>query len=40
MKSKSVCLNEILTKELRDNDFNLLLDEDKFYLQIAHIVSD
>jgi len=40
MKTKSIGLNEILTKELKNNDLKLLFDENKFYLQIAHLISD
>lgn len=40
MKTKSIGLNEILAKELKDNDLKLLFDERKFYLQIAHLISD
>lgn len=40
MKTKSVGLESILTTELKDHDFKLLFDEHKFYLQIAHLISD
>ncbi len=40
MKTKSIELNEILAKELKNNDLKLLFDEHKFYLQIAHLISD
>ena len=40
MKTKSVDFKKILAKELKDNDFKLLFDEHKFYLQIAHLISD
>lgn len=40
MKTRSVGLDDILTRELKDNDFKILFDEHKFYLQIAHLISD
>jgi HTH-type transcriptional regulator / antitoxin HipB len=40
MKSKSVDLNTILSKELKNNDFKILFDEHRFYLQIARLISD
>lgn len=40
MKSKSVGLNEILEKEFSNKDFKILFDEHKFYLQIAHLISN
>jgi predicted transcriptional regulator len=40
MKTKAIRLDEILTKELKNNDFKLFYDEHKFYLQIAHLISD
>jgi hypothetical protein len=32
MKTKAVGLDEILNRELKNNDFKLLFDEHKFYL--------
>jgi HTH-type transcriptional regulator / antitoxin HipB len=40
MKTKAVGLDKILNRELKNNDFKLLFDEHKFYLQIAHLISD
>ena len=40
MKTKAVGLDEILNRELKNNDFKLLFDEHNFYLQIAHLISD
>lgn len=40
MKTKAVELNDVLAKELKNNDFKFLFDEHKFYLQIAHLISD
>lgn len=40
MKKKSVNLDEILSKELKNNDFRMAFDEHRFYLQIAHLISD
>ena len=40
MKIKSVDLNEILAKELKDKEIKLLFDEHRFYLQIAHLIYD
>lgn len=40
MKTKAVGLDEILAKELKNNEFKILFDEHKFYLQIAHLISD
>jgi DNA-binding phage protein len=40
MKAKSVSLDDILAKELKDDEFKLLFDQRRFYLQIAHLISD
>ena len=40
MKTKAVGLDEILNRELKNNDFKLSFDEHNFYLQIAHLISD
>lgn len=40
MKTKSVSLDSILARELKGDAFRLLFDERRFYLQIAHLISD
>jgi DNA-binding phage protein len=40
MKTKSVNLDEILAQELKDNEFRVAFDEHRFYLQIAHLITD
>ncbi len=40
MKTKSVSLEDILAKELKNNEFKLAFDQRRFYLQIAHLISD
>lgn len=40
MKTKSVSLNDILAKELKNDELRLAFDQRRFYLQIAHLVSD
>ena len=40
MKTKSVSLDEILAKELKNDEFKLAFDQRRFYLQIAHLISD
>lgn len=40
MKTKSVSLEEILAKELKNDEFKLAFDQRRFYLQIAHLISD
>ncbi len=40
MKSKTVNLNDLLVKELENNEFRLRFDQHRFYLQVAHLVSD
>jgi DNA-binding XRE family transcriptional regulator len=40
MKNKSVNLDEILTKELKNDEFRVAFDGHRFYLQIARLVSD
>ncbi len=36
----STGLDKILSKELKNNEFRVAFDEHKFYLQVAHLVSD
>ena len=40
MKNKSVTLNEILARKLQNEEFRLAFEEHRFYLQIAHLISD
>jgi ribosome-binding protein aMBF1 (putative translation factor) len=40
MKTKSVSLDEILAKELKSDEFRMTFDEHRFYLQIAHLITD
>ena len=40
MKKRFVTLDNVLAKEMKDEEFRLLFDEHRFYLQIAHVVSD
>jgi DNA-binding XRE family transcriptional regulator len=40
MANKSVSLDDILAKELKNDEFRMAFDEHRFYLQIAHLVSD
>jgi HTH-type transcriptional regulator / antitoxin HipB len=40
MKTKSISLDDILAKELKDNEFRMAFDRHRFYLQIAHLISD
>jgi HTH-type transcriptional regulator/antitoxin HipB len=40
MKNKSVSLVDILAKELKNDEFKLAFDQRRFYLQIAHLISD
>jgi DNA-binding XRE family transcriptional regulator len=40
MKPRSVTLDEILARELKKEQFRLVFEERRFYLQIAHLVSD
>ena len=40
MANRSVNLDEILAKELKNDQFRMLFDEHRFYLQIARLVSD
>ncbi|HRK07287.1 MAG TPA: helix-turn-helix transcriptional regulator [Pseudobdellovibrionaceae bacterium] len=40
MKTKSVSLDDILAKELKSDEFKLAFDQHRFYLQIAHLISD
>lgn len=36
----SVSLEKILAKELKSNQFRMAFDEHRFYLQVAHLISD
>jgi DNA-binding phage protein len=40
MKNKAVSLDDILAKELKSDEFRMAFDEHRFYLQIAHLISD
>lgn len=40
MKTKTVSLNDILAKELKNDEFKLLFDQRRFYLQVAHLIAD
>jgi len=40
MKDKSVRLGDIIARERKKGGFRLAFDEHRFYLQIAHLVSD
>ena len=40
MKNKSVDLQQILARELQNDEFRLAFDERRFYLQIARLVSE
>lgn len=40
MKNKSIRLETILARERKNGAFQLAFDERRFYLQIAHLVSD
>ncbi len=40
MKNKGVSLDEILTRKLKNEEFRLAFEEHRFYLQIAHLISD
>jgi HTH-type transcriptional regulator/antitoxin HipB len=40
MKVKSVSLDDILAKELRNEEFRMLFDQRRFYLQIAHLIAN
>jgi len=40
MKNKSVTLDAILKKELKNGEFRIAFDEHRFYLQIARLISD
>jgi DNA-binding XRE family transcriptional regulator len=35
----SVSLEKILAKEIKDNEFRIVFDEHRFYLQVAHLIS-
>jgi predicted transcriptional regulator len=40
VKIKAVSLENILAKELKNDEFRLAFDQHRFYLQIAHLISD
>ena len=40
MRNRSVRMEEILAREQKKDAFRLAFDEHRFYLQIAHLVSD
>jgi DNA-binding XRE family transcriptional regulator len=40
MTAKRVSLDRILARELKSDEFRLAYDERRFYLQIAHLISD
>lgn len=40
MTNKRIALDDILAKELKSDEFRMAFDEHRFYLQIAHLVSD
>ena len=40
MKDKSMNFDDILVKELKSDEFRMAFDEHRFYLQIAHLISD
>ena len=39
-KHKSISLDEILKKELKDKEFKILFEQNRFYLQVARLVTD
>ena len=40
MQNKSVNLNQILARELKNEEFRLAFEQHRFYLQVASLVSD
>ena len=40
MKSKTVNLDAVLAKELKNDEFRLAFEEHRFYLQMARLVSN
>ena len=40
MKYRSVTLEEILSKELKNEEFRLAFEQRRFYLQVARLVSE
>jgi len=40
VKNKGIALEDILAKELKNGEFKMAFDEHRFYLQIAHLLSD
>lgn len=39
-KAKAVTMDEVLSRELKDQEIRLGFEERKFYLQVARLVSD
>ncbi len=39
-KKKSVSLESVLKRQLKDKEVRLLFEERRFYLQVAHLVAD
>lgn len=39
-KAKGMTLEKLLEKQLKDKELRILYDERRFYLQVAHLVSD
>lgn len=39
-KYKSISLDEILKKELKDKEFKIQFEQSRFYLQVARLVAD
>jgi ribosome-binding protein aMBF1 (putative translation factor) len=39
-KVKGMSLEKLLERQLKDKEFSILYDEQRFYLQVAHLVSD
>jgi DNA-binding phage protein len=39
-KSKGMSLDRLLEKQLKDKELRILYDEQHFYLQVAHLISD
>ena len=40
VRTKGVTLEDILKKELKNKEFKLLFDEQRFYLQVARLISE
>lgn len=39
-KSKGIAFEELLARELRNKEVRLLFDENRFYLQVARMISE